>query len=74
MKKEVVPQYFTIVIPTPTHSYFTADQQNRGYHEFADHNCLFATIDLLNKSLLIKAQSYTLCFICEVNIMSTYVM
>ena len=41
------------------HCYFTrrtADQQTRTYHVFADHNCLHAMIDLLNKSPLIKAQ------------------
>ena len=55
----IVPQYFTTVIPTLTHCYFTrrtADQQTRTYHVFADHNCLHAMIDLLNKSPLIKAQ------------------
>ena len=33
-----------------THNYFTrrtADQRNRTYHAFADHNCLHAMIDLL---------------------------
>ena len=57
IKREVVPQYFATVIPTLTH-YFTrriADQRNRTYHAFADHNCLHAMIDLLNKSPLIKA-------------------
>ena len=59
IKREIVPQYFTSVIPTLTHCYFTrrtADQQTRTYHVFADHNCLHAMIDLLNKSPLIKAQ------------------
>ena len=59
IKREIVPQYFTTVIPTLTHCYFTrrtADQQTRTYHVFADHNCLHAMIDLLNKSPLIKAQ------------------
>ena len=62
IKREIVPQYFTTVIPTLTHCYFTrrtADQQNRTYHVFADHNCLHAMIDLLNKSPLIKAQVTT---------------
>ena len=62
IKKEIVPQYFTTVIPTLTHCYFSrrsADQQNRTYHVFADHNCLHAMIDLLNKSPLIKAQVTT---------------
>ena len=52
---EAVRQYFTTVIPTLTHTYFTrrtADQRNRTCHAFADHNCLHAMIDLLNKSLL----------------------
>ena len=59
IKREIVPQYFTTVIPTLTHCYFTrrtADQQTRTYHVFADYNCLHAMIDLLNKSPLIKAQ------------------
>ena len=59
IKGEIVPQYFTIVIPTPTHNYFTrraADQRHRTYHAFADHNCLHAMIDLLNKSPLTKVQ------------------
>ena len=59
IKREEVPQYFTTVIPTLTHNYFTrcaADQRNRTYHAFEDHNCLRAMIDLLNKSPLIKAQ------------------
>ena len=58
IKREIVPQYFTTVIPTLTYCYFTrrtADQQTRTYHVFADHNCLHAMIDLLNKSPLIKA-------------------
>ena len=62
IKREVVPQYFTTVVPTLTHNYFTrrtADQRNRTYHAFADHNCLHAMIDLLNKSPLIKAQVTT---------------
>ena len=57
IKREVVPQYFTTVIPILTHNYFTrrtADQQNITYHAFADHNCLHAMIDLLNKSIKIK--------------------
>ena len=75
IKREVVPQYFTTVIPTLTHNYFTrrtADQRNRTYHAFADHNCLHAMTDLLNKSPLNKAQvtnyqhqSSTFCFIRE---------
>ena len=62
IKREVVPQYLTTIIPTLTHNYFTrrtADQRNRTYHAFADHNCLHAMIDLLNKSPLIKAQVTT---------------
>ena len=62
IKREVVPKCFTTVIPTLTHNYFTrrtADQRNRIYHAFADHNCLHAMIDLLNKSPLIKAQVTT---------------
>ena len=62
IKRKVVPQYFTTVVPTLTHNYFTrrtADQRNRTYHAFADHNCLHAMIDLLNKSPLIKAQVTT---------------
>ena len=58
IKREVVSQYFTTVIPTLTHHYFTrrtADQWHRTYHAFADHNWLHAMIDLLNKSPLIKA-------------------
>ena len=57
IKREVVPQYFTTVVPTLPHNYFTrrtADQRNRTYHAFADHNCLHAMIDLLNKSPLIQ--------------------
>ena len=74
IKREVVPQYFTTVIPTLTHNYFTrriADQRNRTYHVFADHNCLHAMIDLLNKSPLIKAlvttsiSFFTFCLIRE---------
>ena len=60
IKRKVVPLYFTTVIPTLTHNYFTrrtADQQIRTYHAFADHNCLHAMIALLNKSPLIKAQA-----------------
>ena len=59
IKRKIVPEYFTTIIPTLTHCYFTrrtADQQNRTYHVFADHNCLHAMIDLVNKSPLIKAQ------------------
>ena len=62
IKREVVPQYFTTVVPTLTHNCFTrrtADQQTRTYHVFADHNCLHAMINLLNKSPLIKAQVTT---------------
>ena len=62
IKKEVVPQYFTTLIPTLTHNYFTrrtTDQRNRIYHAFADHNCLQPMINLLNKSSLIKAQVTT---------------
>ena len=62
IKREVVQQYFTTVIHTLTYIYFTrrtADQRHRTYHAFADHNCLHAMIDLLNKSLLIKAQVTT---------------
>ena len=49
IKKEVVPQYFTTVIPTLTHSYFTkrtADQHIRTYYVFADHYYLHPMIDL----------------------------
>ena len=63
------------ILTTLTHNNFTrrtADQRNRTYHAFADHSCLHAMIDLLNKSPLIKAQvttstmqSYTFCFIRE---------
>ena len=62
IKREVVLQYHTTVIPTLTHYYFTgriADKQNRTYHVFADHNCLHVMIDLLNKSTLFKAQVTT---------------
>ena len=62
IKREIVPQYFTRVIHTLTQCYFTrrtADQHNRTYHVFADHNCLLAMIDLLNKSPLIKSQVTT---------------
>ena len=62
IKREVVKQYFTTVVPTLTHNYFTrrtADQQNRTYRALADHNCLHAMIVLLNKSPLIKAQVTT---------------
>ena len=57
IKREVVPQYFTTVIPTLTRNYFTrhtAEQRNRTYHAIADHNCLHAIIDLLNKSPLFR--------------------
>ena len=62
INREVVPQYFTTVIPTLTHNYFTrrtADQRNRTYCALADRKCLHAMIDLLNKSPLIKAQVTT---------------
>ena len=62
IKRDVVPQYFTTVIPTLTHNYFTrrtAGQRNRTYHAISDHNCLHAMINLLNKSPLIKAQVTT---------------
>ena len=62
IKREIVPHYFTTVIPTLTHCYFTrrtADQQSRTYHVFADHNCLHVMIDFFNKSPLIKAQITT---------------
>ena len=52
-------RFHDLIIPTLTHHYFikcTADQRNRIYHVFADHNCLHASIDLLNKSPLIEAQ------------------
>ena len=52
----------TTVNPTLTHNYFTmhtADQRNRTYDAFADHNCLHAMINLLNKSALNKAQVTT---------------
>ena len=62
IKRETVPQYFTTVILTLTHCYFTRRttyQQIRTYHVFADHNCLHAIIDFLNISSLIKAQITT---------------
>ena len=62
IKREVVTQYFTTVIPTLTHTYFTrraVDQQNRTYHAFADHNCLQEVINLFNKSPLIKVVQVT---------------
>ena len=62
IKREVAPPYFTTVMPTLTQNYFTrrtAEQRNRTYHAFADHNYLHTMIDLLSKSPLIKAKETT---------------
>ena len=60
--KRNCPTIFYYSHPYANTCYFTgrtADQQNRTCHVFADHNCLHAMIDLLNKSPLIKDQVTT---------------
>ena len=57
IQREPVPYYFTTILHPLTHHYNTrreAVQQLKTLHTFAQHNCLFSMIDLINKSPIIK--------------------
>ena len=56
IENEQVPNYFTTVVNALTHHYNTrrkAIQQLKTIHAFAQHNCIFSMIDLINKSPII---------------------
>ena len=62
IENEQVPNYFTTVINPLTHHYNTrcqAIQQLKTIHAFAQHNCIFSMIDLINKSPIIKLRVTT---------------
>ena len=62
IENEQVPNYFTTVINPLTHHYNTrrqAIQQIKTKHAFAQHNCIFSMIDLINKSPIIKLRVTT---------------
>ena len=51
-----VPNYLTTVIKPLTHHYNT---QRQAIHAFAQHNCIFSMIDLINKSPIIRLRVTT---------------
>jgi len=62
IENEHVPYYLTTVLNPLTHHYNTrreAIQQFKITHAFAQHNCLFSMIDLINKSPIIKLRVTT---------------
>ena len=62
IENEQVPNYFTTVINPLTHYYNTrrqAIQQLKTIHAFAQHNCIFSMIYLINKSPIIKLRAIT---------------
>ena len=62
IENEQVPNYFTTVINPCTHHYNTrrqAIQQLKTTHAFAQHNCIFSMIGLINKSPIIKLRGTT---------------
>ena len=62
IENEQVPNNFTTVINPLTHHYNTrrqAIQQLKTIHTFAQHNCIFSMIDLINKSPIIKLRVTT---------------
>ena len=73
IENEQVPTYYTTVINHLTHHYNTrrqAIQHLKTIHAFAQHNCIFSMIDLINKSPIIKLRVTTchniLSFVCSV--------
>ena len=62
IEREPIPYYLTTILNPLTHHYNTrreAVQQLRTLHTFAQHNCLFAMIDLINKSHTTKLRVIT---------------
>ena len=60
--REPIPYYLTTILNPLTHHYNTrreAVQQLKTLHTFAQHNCLFSMIDLINKSPTIKLRVTT---------------
>jgi len=62
IQNEHIPHYFTTILNPLIHHYNTrreAVQQSKTMHTFAQHNCLFYMIDLINKSPIIKVRVTT---------------
>ena len=73
IENKQVPNYFTTVINPLTHHYNTrrqAIQQLKTIHAFAQHNCIFSMIYLINKSPIIRLQVTT--YLCKTHPQTTY--
>ena len=68
IENEQVPNYFTTVINPLTHI-IILDVKLKTIHTFAQHNCIFSMIDLINKSPIIRLRVTTchniLSFVCS---------